>query len=178
MAKPYATAVMAMLPQTPFLQNDTYEHESTSDLPVHKATRQQIFLPVAESQAFTRRDAAEVFDKDLLPAEERIPDPGLVVAMRAAHQGDGSERTFQEQRALWNAADAKRREEKAQRREQILQQKTQVVTNSRWQFKFQDISVDSAGPSGRDTKGIGMRYGVPAQDRKRGQIKIPQRVEA
>lgn len=47
----------------------------------------------------------------------------------------------------------------------------------KWEFRFKDISVQDVGKDGRSRKGVGFRYGLPAQDRKRGQIKIPTRVE-
>jgi len=52
-----------------------------------------------------------------------------------------------------------------------------TVHSGRWDFRFQNISVDSVGLDGRDTRGVGARYGVPHQDRKKGQIKIPRSVE-
>jgi hypothetical protein len=38
--------------------------------------------------------------------------------------------------------------------------------------------VDAVGRDGRDHKGVGWRYGVPHQDRKKGVVKIPTKVEA
>lgn len=49
--------------------------------------------------------------------------------------------------------------------------------DARCEFRFRDISVEFAGKDGRDPRGIGMRYGLPPQDRKKGQIKIPTKVE-
>lgn len=53
-----------------------------------------------------------------------------------------------------------------------------VVPKRRWDFVFRDVSVDAAGRDGRDHRGTGWRYGVPHQDRKKGVVKIPTKVEA
>ena len=50
------------------------------------------------------------------------------------------------------------------------------VDTERSEFRFQDIRVESVGRSGRSKEGVGARYGIPHQDRKKGQIKIPMRV--
>ena len=50
------------------------------------------------------------------------------------------------------------------------------VETERSDFRFQDIQVESAGPRGKSLKGVGVRYGTPHDDRKKGQIKIPRRV--
>lgn len=47
----------------------------------------------------------------------------------------------------------------------------------RWEFRFREISVDDVGKDGRARKGVGARYGMPHEDRKKGQVKIPTRVE-
>ena len=47
----------------------------------------------------------------------------------------------------------------------------------RWEFRFRDVQAESAGSDGRGRFGVGARYGMPHEDRKRGQVKIPTRVE-
>lgn len=55
---------------------------------------------------------------------------------------------------------------------------TKVIPESgRWEFRFRDVSVEDVGRTGRDKRGVGARYGIPHEDRKRAQIKIPRRVE-
>ncbi len=53
-----------------------------------------------------------------------------------------------------------------------------VVTKpgGRWEFRFREIRVDDVGKDGRGEKGVGWRYGIPHEDRKKGQVKIPTRV--
>lgn len=57
--------------------------------------------------------------------------------------------------------------------------KTVVPLNGkgRAEFRFRDISVESVGKDGRGREGVGARYGMPHEDRKRGIIKIPTKVE-
>lgn len=75
--------------------------------------------------------------------------------------------------------DEKREARKKELREAEEKATTKVVPREggRWEFRFRDISVESVGKDGRDRRGVGARYGIPAQDRKRGQIKIPTRVQ-
>lgn len=47
----------------------------------------------------------------------------------------------------------------------------------RTEFRFRKISVESVGKDGRSQFGVGARYGAPHEDRKRGAVKIPVRVE-
>jgi hypothetical protein len=50
------------------------------------------------------------------------------------------------------------------------------VKTERFEFRFQNISVHTAGRDGKNIRGVGWRYGVPHFDRKRGQVKIPTQV--
>lgn len=174
-----------MLPTTPHVDTSLPRnsgkrpivHEPINDLPVHPATRQQLFVPVAESRHFTREDAAKAFDNELLPADERIPHPELVKVVRDEVAGFSNEerRARAEQRYL-EVAEKKKKAEEAKRREEL--ETKQTVPQRRWDFVFKDISVENAGRNGRDPRGVGWRYGLPHQDRKKGQVKIPTKVEA
>ncbi|KAF3010655.1 hypothetical protein E8E13_004873 [Curvularia kusanoi] len=184
LAVPYSKAVLEMLPQTPHI--DTADpnnkgkrpvvHEPINDLIVHPATRQQLWVPVAESRRFTREDAGKAFDNTLLPADKRIPHPELVLAERELASGLSFEerRKLAEERFAVEEAEKKREEEAKQA--EIRAQK--VVPQRRWDFVFKDVSVESAGRDGRNARGVGWRYGLPHQDRKKGQVKIPTKVEA
>ena len=72
------------------------------------------------------------------------------------------------------------REEREQRlREREAREVKKVVpVNGRWEFRFRDVQVEDVGNDGRARRGVGARYGFPHEDRKRGQVKIPTRVEA
>jgi hypothetical protein len=178
-----------MLPQTPFINPDNARepqlgrdgkpqtrptHESINDLPVHPRTTQQIFYPVSESRAFTRVDAGKAFHPKLRSADERIPHPELI-AIEKFKEGSNSPGLQQFKRDLIKAeqdeALRKANEERERERETV-----KVYTGARYDFKFQDISVDSVGRTGRARAGVGWRYGMPHEDRKPGQVKIPTSV--
>ena len=169
---------MQMLPQTPYRPEKPVIHESINDLPVHRDTLNQIFLPASESRHFTRVDAAKVFAPGLKPADTRVPHPELVEAERMT--ADGATR----QEVITTLREKMLREEqlqiekvKARKAREEKNVKKVVPPQGRWEFRFRDISVESVGPTGRDHRGVGARYGWPHEDRKRGQIKIPKRVE-
>lgn len=168
-----------MLPKTPVSNSSNARpipHESINDLPVHSATRTQIFHPVPESMHFNRASAAKVFARDLLPAEDRIPHPEMVELAKLERENRGREDILEERRVELEKEekaliDAKRQRQAAQ------EAAARKVENPRWQFRFENIKVENVGRDGRARGGVGARYGVPPQDRKKGQIKIPIRVE-
>ncbi|KAI4215391.1 MAG: hypothetical protein LQ351_002291 [Letrouitia transgressa] len=174
LATPYARAVMAMLPQTPYNQSSTGAravHESINDLPVHSATTVQLFHPVAESRQFTRTDAGRAFSSNLLPAEKRIPHPEMVELTKCAMENRGRDdivRSLREKLEKDEKDQLMREREEKERKERSIKK----VRTERWEFRFEDVNAENAG-----RKGLGTRYGVPPQDRKRGQVKIPTRVD-
>ncbi|KAF2867329.1 eukaryotic mitochondrial regulator protein-domain-containing protein [Massariosphaeria phaeospora] len=184
LALPYARAVLGMLPTTPHVDTSRpgnrskrpITHEAINDLIVHPATRQQLFVPVAESRKFTREDAGKAFDNQLLPADARIPHPELIQAERELASG----LSFEERKRLATERiaqeQAKKTKEEEARQADLRAQKR--VPQRRWDFVFKDVSVDSVGRNGRDPRGVGWRYGFPHEDRKKGQVKIPTKVEA
>lgn len=182
---PYSKAVLEMLPTTPYVDTSLAKnakkrpvvHEPINDLVVHPATRQQLFVPVAESRHFTRWDAGKAFDNKLLPADERIPHPELVKVVRDEIAGfsQRERRALAEQRYR-KAAEKKTAAEEAKKSKELQAKK--VVPQRRWDFVFQDVSVEDVGRDGRSQKGVGWRYGLPHPDRKKGQVKIPTEVEA
>ena len=180
LAKPYNDAVLAMLPQTayrPELRNPP-SHEPINDLPVHPWTRQQIFLPTSESRAFTRADAAKTFHPDLLPADERIAHPELVQITR--WETEGHDRETRQRMMREKDEEVRRKREAREERERLRKERTEVVVKGRrWDFKFVDVDVsaEKVGKDGRGRDAVGLRYGMPHEDRKRGQVKIPTSVE-
>ena len=162
---------MGMLPQTP-LDYGKNGHETINDLPVHPATHQQIFYPAAESRQITRRDAAKIFSPTLLPADERVPHPELIQAESASFSSRPKVAEKLRQAA------AKAREAEQQKREAAEAARTTVIPGSRWNFKFEAIDATAAGKDGRGPGGVGWRYGMPFEDRKRGHLKgVPTKVE-
>lgn len=151
-------------------------HEGINDLPVHPATRVQLFQPTSESRQFTREDAAKAFSPTLLPADERIAHPQLVHIER--WNIEDLPRTERQQRL--EDMDSKERavlEEKARKQKDWQERTQRTVQGRRWDFKFQDISAENVGKDGRSSRGVGARYGMPHTDRKSGEVKIPTSVE-
>ncbi|KAI4737571.1 hypothetical protein E4T50_11937 [Aureobasidium sp. EXF-12298] len=182
LATPYHDAILQMVPQTQFnrkLLEDpkkTFSHESINDLPVHPYTRTQIFYPTSESRQFTRADAAKVFSPTLLPADERIPLPELIeVEKDALNEMPREQRTARIRERTEKKMRAK--EEKEAKKREWEARNVKVVSNQRWNFRFQSISVEEAGKDGRGRRGVGWRYGNPHHDREKGEIKLPTSVE-
>lgn len=177
LAKPYNDAVLAMLPQTnmPGPNQPVNRHEGINDVSVHPATRKQIFHPTSESRVFTREDAAKVFSPTLLPVDQRIPHPELVQLERWNLEGLSREKRNEKFVQMDDEMRATA-EEKEKRRKEWEERTQRTVPGRRWDFKFQDISVEDVGKDGRSSKGVGLRYGMPHTDRKRGEYKIPASV--
>lgn len=175
LARPYADAIMSMVPLTQKNQDGRTSHESINDLPIHIATGQQIFHPTSESRHFTREDAAKIFDENLLPADQRIPHPELIEMHKEFNAGLSREERFARITAREEAEDAVRQRKMEQRAKD--EAKITKVNTARWEFRIKDINVDDIGKDGRGAQGTGWRYGKPLMDRKRGQVKIPTRVQ-
>ncbi|PSK60839.1 37S ribosomal protein S35, mitochondrial [Elsinoe australis] len=175
-ASAYASAVMAMLPQTKHNPKNQKPHESINDLPVHPATQQQIFYPTSESRQFTREDAARVFSPTLLPADKRIPHPELIEAERPEHADLKPQQRARIADQLRQAME-KEKQEAEQKRRRWEQKNIQVVQKPKWDFRFESIKADNVGRNGRHPAGVGWRYGMPHEDRKRGHMKdVPDKV--
>ena len=169
-----------MLPQTTSLGAiGSNAHESINDLPFHQATKHQLFHPVSESRHFTRADAAKAFSQNLLPADSRVPHPELIEYARDVRGGFTDDERIKRNRERVRAMDA----DVARRKIEATARKEQAITKvrplgGRWEFRFQEIDANAVRGNERSDHGIGARYGVPAQDRKRGQVKIPTSVPA
>jgi len=180
-ARPYAEAVLGMLPKTPFLEDQENikfgkrAHESINDLPVHRATGQQIFHPTSESRVFTRADAAKVFHDDLLPADDRVPHPELAILHK--EELEDLPAHVRARRAAERAEAEVKAQEKAALQRAKEQARVKKVDTGKWEYRFTEIMVDHAGATGRGRKGTGWRYGAPHMDRSKGAVRIPTSVE-
>jgi hypothetical protein len=76
----------------------------------------------------------------------------------------------------FEAEQAKKAEKEAAKQAEL--RNLMKVPKRRWDFVVQDISVEKVGKDGRGPNGVGWRYGLPYEDRKKGQVKIPTFVEA
>ncbi|TGJ83332.1 hypothetical protein E0Z10_g5410 [Xylaria hypoxylon] len=177
LAKPYAKAVLSMLPTHRINPNQSNEpFEAINELHVHPYTMQQIFWPTSESRHFTREDAAEAFHPTLLSADKRVPHPELIQMEREVEQG----------RPLWDASErfkqavmeSERRAAEKQVAKTIHEEKkTTRVNTERFEFRFKQFNSENVGLKGRSRSVVGWRYGTPHDDRSKGhQIKIPTSV--
>ncbi|GLI80788.1 hypothetical protein PoHVEF18_009145 [Penicillium ochrochloron] len=118
----------------------------------------------------------------LQPADVRIPHPQLV-KLELDRKAFPNERRAVTQRHAervekQEAAEQERRERAHARREKSIQHVE--PEGSRFDYRIQDakFTKETTGADGRAPWAPGRRYGVPAEDRKRGMVKIPTRVEA
>lgn len=155
-------------PITPF--------EPINEIHVHGYTMQQLFVPTSESREFTREDAAKAFHHTMLSADERIPHKELVEYHRRVEKGmtprESREKFIEEARKSQELDEA--REAEAGEWEKKM---TTAVTTDRFEFRFKKMTVDDVGLDGRSRRGVGWRYGIPFEDRKKNQIKIPTKIE-
>lgn len=175
MAVPYAKAVMGMLPRS-HLEDGDGPFEPINDIHVHSYTQQQLFVPVPESRHFTRADAAKAFGDHILPPEEKMRIPELLQFEKDVAAGVDR---HEARRAFLDAAatSEKRLAEREAARRQRAEENKVRIDSGRFEFRFEKINVDSSGKDGRARGGVGWRYGVPHNDRRRGAVKIPTKVE-
>lgn len=151
-------------------------HESITDISVHPYTTKQIFYPASESRQFTREDASRAFNEHLLSSDKRIPHPQLIEEER--ERGMISEHEFMARRRAREEAEKKALLEKQREEEERVAKVTTLVETPRAVYRFRDSRADLTGPKGRDPRGLGHRYGVPSQARRKGVPKFPTRVDA
>lgn len=175
MALPYAKAVMSMVPVADLRFSDK-PFEPINDIHVHKFTQQQLFVPTSESRHFTRADAAKAFGDHILPPDEKMRIPELIQFERDVAEGVKP----QEAQKKFIAAAAESEEELAEK-EHLRVQREEArklrIESGRFEFRFEKINVDSSGKDGKSRKGVGWRYGVPFNDRRRAVVKIPTKVD-
>lgn len=170
----YAKAVLNMLPT--WHLSDTHPFESINDIHVHTKTQKQIFVPVAESAHFTREDAAKAFGEKVLPPEKKLRIPEMLQFEKNVAEGMSRQQARDQ-----FLADTRKSEKAVARAEMERRQRERdnmrIVKRGRFEFRFESFNVDSVGKTGRNRNAVGWRYGVPLDDRKKGKIKIPTKVE-
>ncbi|KKK18977.1 hypothetical protein P175DRAFT_0480460 [Aspergillus ochraceoroseus IBT 24754] len=117
----------------------------------------------------------------LQPADVRIPHPHLVAheRQRLANPNEWREtRKAYEQRLKQEEAAEQERKRLAKERRERQMSRVQPEA-SRFEFRIKDVVVskETTGADGRGSQAPGRRYGVPSYDRKKGEVKIPTRVE-
>lgn len=177
LAKPYAQAMLAMLPKTSYNMEDRehVHHEPINDVHVHGYTMQQVFLPTSESRHFTRQDAAKAFHRTMLPAEERSQHPELIAKVKGRLGGESSGESHQKfVKAAKESEEALVR--RAQEAKDSEEARTMKIKSDRFEFRIQSFNSEKVGPAGRARYATGWRYGAPLDDRKRGKVRIPTSV--
>ncbi|KAJ5672619.1 hypothetical protein N7507_001746 [Penicillium longicatenatum] len=118
----------------------------------------------------------------LQPADVRIPHPQLVQLERDRMAYPDERRLVTERHSQrlkrQEEAEKKRRERAQERREKSVSHVEPV--GGRFDYRIQDavFTKETVGVDGRAPWAPGRRYGVPTNDRTRGTVKIPTRVEA
>ncbi|RVX69303.1 hypothetical protein B0A52_06897 [Exophiala mesophila] len=114
----------------------------------------------------------------LKPADSRIPHPHLIAAEKDRFMGESPAQQVRKynQRLQEDAEKRKRLQAKREAAEEGT--KTRIEAG-RWQFVVTDVqtSRQGTGINGRGTGSPGHRYGVPSEERKRGRVKIPTKVD-
>ncbi|KAL0937866.1 uncharacterized protein CTRU02_207597 [Colletotrichum truncatum] len=178
LAKPYARAILGMLPQTPLnleRPENQVPHEPINEIHVHKLTMQQLFVPVSESRQFNREDAAKAFHRNMLSTDERSPLKELVTLRKDIASGIPRNKAAEKFRAT-TRAEEDRLIEKERRRLEKAEEDTKRVDTGRFEFRFKEMNVEDVGKDGRGKKAVGWRYGVPFYDRRKGEFKLPTSV--
>jgi hypothetical protein len=154
-----------MLPVTHLAQRGTQQpfHEGLQDMPSHPLSHQQTFVPVSESREYTRVDAGKEFG--LPPTEEAVPHPDLIALQKERLAGLSSDERIDRQRER-DKREVVRREAEEKEAKEKEEASGVIIDQGRWKWRLKEAKT------GR----VGFRYGVPHQDRKKGQVKIPTRV--
>lgn len=180
LAKPYARAVMQMLPTHDYHEGPEGQApkplEPINEIHVHGYTMQQLFVPTSESRHFTREDAAKAFHPTMLSPDVRMPHKELVRHHRRIEEGERptvARRQFVKEARASEKADVMRDAARVKAEKQAIQ----TVSTERSDFRFKSISADDAGRDGRSRRGVGWRYGAPYEDRKKDQVKHPLKYE-
>ncbi|KAK5073534.1 hypothetical protein LTS08_002369 [Lithohypha guttulata] len=115
----------------------------------------------------------------LKPADARIPHPHLIAFAKDQQELRGNDDEIKNRYTQRLEDDATSRAEARERKFAADEKRKTRVDTGRWQFVVTDVKVSRQGTgiTGRGAASPGMRYGVPHEDRKKGQVKIPTRVE-
>jgi hypothetical protein len=117
----------------------------------------------------------------LKAADARIPHPHLIAAEQDRKNPEMSnEQSLLRERYAQRLVDDEMERKEAQERHKAKEEaRQQRIERGRWEFVVKDVQAtrQGIGLDGRGTQSPGFRYGVPSQERKRGQVKIPVRVE-
>ncbi|CAI7589558.1 unnamed protein product [Penicillium pancosmium] len=116
----------------------------------------------------------------LQPADVRIPHPQLVQLARDRAAFPEERRTVTQRHTERLERQEKAEKERAAHAAERRNRNTETIEpkDSRFSFRIKDavVSEQTVGKNGRAPWAPGRRYGVPTNDRTRGTVKIPTRV--
>lgn len=117
----------------------------------------------------------------LLPADARIPHPQLIELERdfLTNPHETRERWEKYHERVRKSDEIEQQRKEAAKKRAEARTTRVIPENSRFEFRFKDVVVskETTGADGRGHAAPGRRYGVPTYDRKKGQVKIPTKVE-
>ncbi|KAL6234956.1 hypothetical protein BDW75DRAFT_230740 [Aspergillus navahoensis] len=154
----------------------------------HEVVEQELEDPSKAMHRITRNpsliETVGKGDKEesvLQPADVRIPHPSLISFERDRLANPNEISAVLRVHSARLKEEESAEEERKRRAEERREIRTQHVKpdSSRFEFRIKDVVVskETTGVDGRGAKAPGRRYGVPSDDRKKGQVKIPTRVE-
>lgn len=177
LAKVYSRAVLEMVPTHSYPEDQPIKAlEPINEIHVHGYTMQQLFVPTSESRHFTREDAAKAFHHTMLSPDRRVPHRELVEMERRVKDG-------MKQKQSWDLFKQEAKKSEDDRDSEVLsraereKKDTTTVATGRFEFRIKSISADDVGKDGRARAGVGWRYGIPFEDRKKNQVKIPTKID-
>jgi hypothetical protein len=104
----------------------------------------------------------------LKPADARIPHPHLIAYEQDKLNRELNRQEVEKRYQERMRAEAEQTQKAVQRRKMKEEASKERIESGRWQWVVTDVKAG---------ENIGSRYGVPNQERKRGVVKIPQKVE-
>ncbi|CAK7235166.1 hypothetical protein SCUCBS95973_009177 [Sporothrix curviconia] len=177
LAIPYHDAVHGMIGTHEIFHEDNgVVFENVNEIHSHAYTKQQLFVPTSESRQFNREDAARAFHPRMLSPDKRVPIPELIEVEKDVLSGDLPMRDSMMRLHAKATAEQKALAKADREADAAEEEGTTRVDTDRFQFRIRDINADNVGADGRSPHAVGWRYGVPFDDRKSGQVKIPTRV--
>lgn len=114
----------------------------------------------------------------LKPADSRIPHPHLIPYEKERMDNNHNPQQLQTRYLERLEKDERKMQEAKKVRARLEEKNKTRIDTGRWQFVFTDVAAtrQGTGLDGRGTRSPGFRYGVPSQERKKGQVKIPTSV--
>ena len=114
----------------------------------------------------------------LKAADSRIPHPHMIAHEKDKRQIRAEESSVEKKYIERIENEVNARTAERNKKKKLDERHSQRVETERWEFIVKEVQATRSGTGldGRGTQSPGYRYGVPSQDRKRAQVKIPTKV--